>query len=642
MKSQRKVCRNEECQMEKEQKIKLVRILFTVAALIALHFVHVTGTLRLILYIAVYLVIGYDILWEAIEGIREKELFDEDFLMAVATIGAFALAIYEKTGSYNEAIAVMLFFQIGEFFEDYAVDRSRDNIAGLMDIRPDYANVEENGKLSRVSPDTVPIGTVIVVQPGEKIPIDGVVTGGTSTLNTAALTGESLPRSVEAGDAVVSGSVNQTGLLKIRTTKDFGESTVSQILELVEDAAERKSKSEAFITRFARFYTPIVCISALLLAVLPPVIRMTLLHTAPRWHEWIYRALTFLVISCPCALVVSIPLTFFAGIGGASRAGILIKGSNFMETLSKTKTVVFDKTGTLTKGVFEVDDIHHSEMEHERLLEYAALAESASSHPISASLQRAYGKEIDRTRVTEIHEDSGRGVTAKVDGVPVAAGNEKLMESLGVSYISCRSAGTIIHVAINGEYQGHIVVSDVIKPQSAEAMTELRRAGVTKTVMLTGDSWKVAERVAQTLKLNEAHAGLLPEQKVEQVERLLQQQQGKGTLTFVGDGVNDAPVLTRADLGIAMGAMGSDAAIEAADVVLMDDNPTKVAKAIRIARKCLRIVYQNIAFAIAVKLACLILGALGFANMWLAVFADVGVMVLAVLNAIRALRVKNL
>lgn len=628
--------------MEKEQKIKLVRILFTVAALIALHFVHVTGTLRLILYIAVYLVIGYDILWEAIEGIREKELFDEDFLMAVATIGAFALAIYEKTGSYNEAIAVMLFFQIGEFFEDYAVDRSRDNIAGLMDIRPDYANVEENGKLSRVSPDTVPIGTVIVVQPGEKIPIDGVVTGGTSTLNTAALTGESLPRSVEAGDAVVSGSVNQTGLLKIRTTKAFGESTVSQILELVEDAAERKSKSEAFITRFARFYTPIVCISALLLAVLPPVIRMTLLHTAPRWHEWIYRALTFLVISCPCALVVSIPLTFFAGIGGASRAGILIKGSNFMETLSKTKTVVFDKTGTLTKGVFEVDDIHHSEMEHERLLEYAALAESASSHPISASLQRAYVKEIDRTRVTEIHEDSGRGVTAKVDGVPVAAGNEKLMESLGVSYIPCRSAGTIIHVAINGEYQGHIVVSDVIKPQSAEAMTELRRAGVTKTVMLTGDSWKVAERVAQTLKLNEAHAGLLPEQKVEQVERLLQQQQGKGTLTFVGDGVNDAPVLTRADLGIAMGAMGSDAAIEAADVVLMDDNPTKVAKAIRIARKCLRIVYQNIAFAIAVKLACLILGALGFANMWLAVFADVGVMVLAVLNAIRALRVKNL
>lgn len=628
--------------MEKEQKIKLVRILFTVAALIALHFVHVTGTLRLILYIAVYLVIGYDILWEAIEGIREKELFDEDFLMAVATIGAFALAIYEKTGSYNEAIAVMLFFQIGEFFEDYAVDRSRDNIAGLMDIRPDYANVEENGKLSRVSPDTVPIGTVIVVQPGEKIPIDGVVTGGTSTLNTAALTGESLPRSVEAGDAVVSGSVNQTGLLKIRTTKAFGESTVSQILELVEDAAERKSKSEAFITRFARFYTPIVCISALLLAVLPPVIRMTLLHTAPRWHEWIYRALTFLVISCPCALVVSIPLTFFAGIGGASRAGILIKGSNFMETLSKTKTVVFDKTGTLTKGVFEVDDIHHSEMEHERLLEYAALAESASSHPISASLQRAYGKEIDRTRVTEIHEDSGRGVTAKVDGVPVAVGNEKLMESLGVSYISCRSAGTIIHVVINGEYQGHIVVSDVIKPQSAEAMTELRRAGVTKTVMLTGDSWKVAERVAQTLKLNEAHAGLLPEQKVEQVERLLQQQQEKGTLTFVGDGVNDAPVLTRADLGIAMGAMGSDAAIEAADVVLMDDNPTKVAKAIRIARKCLRIVYQNIAFAIAVKLACLILGALGFANMWLAVFADVGVMVLAVLNAIRALRVKNL
>lgn len=628
--------------MEKEQKIKLVRILFTVAALIALQFVHVTGTLRLILYIVVYLVIGYDILWEAIEGIREKELFDEDFLMAVATIGAFALAIYEKTGSYNEAIAVMLFFQIGEFFEDYAVDRSRDNIAGLMDIRPDYANVEEDGKLSRVSPDTVPIGTVIVVQPGEKIPIDGVVTGGTSTLNTAALTGESLPRSVEAGDAVVSGSVNQTGLLKIRTTKAFGESTVSQILELVEDAAERKSKSEAFITRFARFYTPIVCISALLLAVLPPVIRMTLLHTAPRWHEWIYRALTFLVISCPCALVVSIPLTFFAGIGGASRAGILIKGSNYMETLSKTKTVVFDKTGTLTKGVFEVDDIHHSEMEHERLLEYAALAESASSHPISASLQRAYGKEIDRTRVTEIHEDSGRGVTAKVDGVPVAAGNEKLMESLGVSYIPCRSAGTIIHVAINGEYQGHIVVSDVIKPQSAEAMTELRRAGVTKTVMLTGDSWKVAERVAQTLKLNEAHAGLLPEQKVEQVERLLQQQQGKGTLTFVGDGVNDAPVLTRADLGIAMGAMGSDAAIEAADVVLMDDNPTKVAKAIRIARKCLRIVYQNIAFAIAVKLACLILGALGFANMWLAVFADVGVMVLAVLNAIRALRVKNL
>ena len=627
--------------MEKEQKIKLARILLTAAMLIALHFIPVTGILRLALYLALYLLIGYDVIWEAIEGIREKELFDEDFLMVVATIGAFALAIYEKSGSYNEAIAVMLFFQLGEFFEDFAVDRSRDNIADLMDIRPDYANVEQSGALVRVDPNQVAVGTVITVQPGEKIPIDGIILEGMSTLDTAALTGESVPQDVRPEDEVVSGCVNLTGVLKIRTTKEFGASTVSKILDLVEHASSRKSKSEAFITRFARVYTPLVCLGALALAVLPPLARMLLLDRAPLWHVWIYRALTFLVISCPCALVISIPLTFFAGIGGASRAGILIKGSNFMETLAKTKTVVFDKTGTLTKGVFEVDDVHHSEMEREKLLEYAALAESASSHPISLSLKRAHGQELDRSRVTEIQELAGKGVTAKVDGVPVAAGNEKLMELLGVQYIPCRSAGTIIHVAIDGAYQGHIVISDVIKPHAAEAIAELRKNGVTQIVMLTGDGKKAADHVAEVLKLDEAHSGLLPEQKVEEVERLLHRQAGNGTLAFVGDGVNDAPVLSRADLGVAMGAMGSDAAIEAADVVLMDDDPKKIGKAIRIARKCLKIVYQNIVFAIGVKLICLALGALGYANMWIAVFADVGVMVLAVLNAIRALRVKD-
>ena len=634
--------RNEGLLVDRVQKWKLYRILIAAAALIALQFLPLKGIPRLLAFAAVYLLIGYDILWDALQGILHREIFDENFLMAVATIGAFALGVYEKSGSYNEAVAVMLFFQIGALFEDYAVDRSRDNIADLMDIRPDYANIEREGKLVRISPDQVETGTVITVQPGEKVPIDGVVVSGSSSLDTAALTGESLPRDVAEGDEIVSGCINLTGLLKIRTTKAFGESTVSKILDLVENASSRKSKSEAFITRFARVYTPIVCFAALALAVLPPVIRLTLLHTAPQWHTWIYRALTFLVISCPCALVISIPLSFFAGIGGASRAGILIKGSNYMETLAKTKTVVFDKTGTLTKGSFEVDEIHHSDMEHARLIEYAALAESASSHPISASLKRANGKELDRNRVTEIREDSGRGVTAKVDGVPVAAGNEKLMESLGVHYVPCRSTGTIIHIAIDGEYCGHIVISDVVKPNAAEAIAGLHKLGVDKTVMLTGDSKRAAEHVAGLLQIDDFRAELLPEQKVEQVEALLQEQKGNGKVAFVGDGVNDAPVLARADLGVAMGAMGSDAAIEAADVVLMDDDPTKVGKAIRIARKCLRIVYQNIVFAIVIKLACLVLGALGLANMWLAVFADVGVMILAVLNAIRALRVKNL
>lgn len=628
--------------MEKEQKIKLVRILLTAAMLIALHFIPVTGILRLALYLVGYLLIGYDVIWEAVEGIREGELFDEDFLMVIATIGAFALAIYEKSGSYNEAIAVMLFFQIGEFFEDFAVDRSRDNIADLMDIRPDYANVERDGQLVRVSPDQVAVGTVITVQPGEKIPIDGVILEGESTLDTAALTGESVPRDVRAEDEVVSGCVNLTGVLKIRTTRAFGASTVSKILDLVENASSRKSKSEAFITRFARVYTPIVCLSALALAVLPPLVRLLLLNRAPLWHVWIYRALTFLVISCPCALVISIPLTFFAGIGGASRAGILIKGSNFMETLSKTKTVVFDKTGTLTKGVFEVDGIHHAIRDEAELLELAALAESASAHPISQSLQRAHGRNLDRSRVTDVREDSGKGVIARVDGNEVAVGNEKLMNELGIPFQPCRSAGTIVHVAVNGAYEGHIVVTDVTKPNAAETLASLRRLGVTKTVMLTGDNEQVARQVAVQIGIDEVHSGLLPEQKVEQVEKLLTEQGGKGTLAFVGDGVNDAPVLSRADLGIAMGALGSDAAIEAADVVLMDDDPVKIGKSIRIARKCLRIVYQNLVFAIGIKLICLVLGALGLANMWLAVFADVGVMVLAVLNAIRALRVKNL
>lgn len=623
--------------MDREQKIKLARILFTAVMMAALHFITVSAPLRLALYLVVYFIIGYDILLEALQGIREKDIFDEDFLMAVATIGAFALAVYEKSGNYNEAIAVMLFFQIGEFFEDYAVDKSKRNITSLMDIRPDYANVEKDGRLVRLDPDAVPAGTVIIVQPGEKVPIDGVVTDGVSSLNTAALTGESLPRDVKSGDEVISGCINMTGVLKIRTTKAFGESTVSKIIDLVENAGSRKSKSENFITKFAHVYTPVVCASALLLAVLPPVIRIAVLGSAPDWHEWIYRALTFLVISCPCALVISIPLSFFAGIGGASHAGVLIKGSNYMETLSRTKTIVFDKTGTLTKGVFEVNAVHHNTIDKDRLLEYAALAESASSHPISRSLRKAYGKEIDRSRVTDIREISGKGVTAVIDGVSVAAGNDKLMESLGIAFTPCHSTGTIIHMAAAGKYAGHIVISDVIKPHAAEAIAELKKAGVSKTVMLTGDARKVAGEVAAALRMDAVYSELLPAGKVEKVEQLLQEKPAGGMLAFVGDGINDAPVLSRADIGIAMGAMGSDAAIEAADIVLMDDDPLKIAAAIRISKKCLRIVRQNIAFAIGVKLICLLLGALGIANMWFAVFADVGVMILAVLNAIRAL-----
>ena len=627
--------------MTKKQKKMLVRILIAAVMLAALYVIPVTGWLRLALYLATYLVIGYDILKKAGQGIANGRVFDENFLMAVATVGAFALAIYEKSGDYNEAIAVMLFYQIGELFQSYAVGKSRKNISALMDIRPDYANIEKDGKLEQVDPDEVAIGTVIVVQPGEKVPIDGIVTEGSSTLNTSALTGESLPRDAHEGDEVISGCINMTGVLKIKTAKAFGESTVSKILELVENSSSRKSRSEDFIAKFARIYTPVVCYSALALAVLPPVIRLVG-GLDGQWEQWIYRALTFLVTSCPCALVVSIPLSFFAGIGGASHEGILIKGSNYLETLSQVKTVVFDKTGTLTKGVFEVTAVHHSEMDEARLLEYAALAECASSHPISKSLQKAYGKAIDRSRVTDIQEISGHGVTAVVDGRTVAAGNSKLMVQLGIAYHDCHSVGTIIHMAVDGQYAGHIVISDVVKPNAKAAIAALHKAGVEKTVMLTGDAKKVADAVAEELGVDEVHSELLPGDKVEQVERLLGSQTGKAKLAFVGDGINDAPVLSRADIGIAMGAMGSDAAIEAADIVLMDDEPLQIAKAIKISRKCIGIVYQNIVFALAVKFACLVLVAIGAANMWAAIFADVGVMVLAVLNAIRALRVKGL
>ena len=628
--------------MNKKQKIMLIRILTAAALLAVLHVLPVTGWLRFGLYLIPYLITGYDILRKALKGIQNRQVFDENFLMAVATVGAIVLALYEQSGDYTEAIAVMLFYQIGEWFQSYAVGRSRRNISELMDIRPDYANVERDGKLEQVDPDEVSIGTVIVVQPGEKVPIDGTVVEGASTLNTAALTGESLPREVREGDEIISGCVNMTGLLKIRTTREFGESTVSKILDLVENASSRKSRSEDFISRFARVYTPAVCFAALALAILVPLARMFLLGLPASWGVWVYRALTFLVASCPCALVISIPLSFFAGIGGASNAGVLVKGSNYLETLSQTRTVVFDKTGTLTQGVFEVNDIHHHEMENEKLVEYAALAESASSHPISKSLQRAYGREIDRSRVTDVQEISGSGVIAKVDGVEVAAGNDKLMDRLGVPYIPCHSVGTIIHMAVGGKYAGHIVISDVVKPHAREAVQALRSAGVHRTVMLTGDAKPVADQVAQSLGIDQVYAELLPAGKVEKVEELLQDNSERGKLAFVGDGINDAPVLSRADIGIAMGAMGSDAAIEAADVVLMDDDPAKIAKAIRISRKCLRIVYENIVFAIGIKLACLVLVALGFANMWLAIFADVGVMILAVLNAIRALFVKKL
>ena len=627
--------------MNRKQKKMLARILTAAAMLIALKLIPVTGVLQLALYLVAYLVIGYDILKKAWRGILNRQVFDENFLMAVATVGAFALAIVSRSGDYVEAIAVMLFYKVGELFQSYAVGKSRRNISALMDIRPDYANIERDGQLEKVDPDEVEIGSVIVVQPGEKVPLDGVILSGASSLNTSALTGESLPRDAKAGDEVISGCINMTGVLRIQTTKAFGESTVSKILELVEDSSSHKSKSENFISKFARVYTPAVCYGALALAVLPPVVRLMLGHPA-QWGDWIYRALTFLVISCPCALVISIPLSFFAGIGGASKEGVLIKGSNYLETLSQVKTVVFDKTGTLTQGVFEVSGVHHSEMENEKLLEYAALAECASSHPISKSLQRAYGKAIDRDRVRDIQEISGKGVSAVVDGHAVLAGNDKLMALRGIPFIGCHSVGTIIHIAIDGQYAGHIVISDVVKPHAKEAIERLKHAGVEKTVMLTGDSRRVADQVAGALCVDEVHSELLPADKVAQVEKLLAGKGGKDKLAFVGDGINDAPVLSRADIGIAMGAMGSDAAIEAADVVLMDDDPLKIAKAIRISRKCIGIVYQNIVFALAVKFACLALGALGLANMWAAIFADVGVMVLAVLNAIRALRVHNL
>lgn len=628
--------------MSKKQKKMLTRIMAAAFGVILLNFVPVTGILRFTLYLAVYLVIGYDILKKAGRGILNRRMFDENFLMAVATIGAFALAVYSKSGDYNEAIAVMLFYQIGELFQSYAVGKSRRNISALMDIRPDYANVECDGKLEKRDPDEVGIGSIIVVQPGEKVPLDGIVVEGSSSLNTSALTGESLPRDVRQGEEVISGCINMTGVLKVRTTKQFEESTVSKILELVENSGSRKSKSEHFISKFAKVYTPAVCYGALALALLPPVIEMVFLGQAAQWGVWIYRALTFLVISCPCALVISIPLSFFAGIGGASKAGVLIKGSNYMETLSQTKYVMFDKTGTLTKGAFEVSAVHHNELEEEKLLEYAALAECASSHPISKSLQKAYGKEIDRNRVSDIREISGHGITAVVDGHEVAAGNDKLMKKLGLKYHECHTAGTIIHMAIDKKYAGHIVISDVVKEHSKEAVAELKKAGIKKTVMLTGDSRKAAERTAKTLGIDQVYSELLPGDKVQKVEELLLEKEGKEKLVFVGDGINDAPVLTRADIGIAMGAMGSDAAIEAADVVLMDDDPLKISKAIKISQKCLRIVYQNIIFALAIKFACLGLGALGIANMWFAIFADVGVMIIAVLNAVRALRVQNL
>ncbi len=627
--------------MNRKQRIMLIRIIVSAVIMVALSFIPSSGALRFVLYMLPYLIVGYDILLKAFKGIIRAQVFDECFLMAVATVGAIALALYERNGDYTEAIAVMLFYQIGELFQSYAVGKSRRNITELMDIRPDYANIEEGGKLRKVDPDEVETGSIIVVQPGEKVPIDGIVTEGESTLNTSALTGESLPRDVHEGDEIISGSVNMTGLLRIRTTKEFGESTVSKILDLVENASSRKSKSEDFIAKFARIYTPAVCLSALALAILPPVMNI-ITGNAGGWETWIYRALTFLVISCPCALVISIPLSFFAGLGGASSQGVLIKGSNYLETLAKTKIVVFDKTGTLTEGVFEVNGIHHSSIEDEKLLEYAATAESASSHPISKSLQKAYGYPIDRSRVFDIKEISGNGVIAKVDGKTVACGNEKLMKAIGAEAIPCHSIGTIIHIAIDGSYSGHIVISDRIKKGSAKAIEKLKKAGIQKTVMLTGDTRKVAESVASELGIDEVYSELLPSDKVDEVEGLLERKAKNEKLAFVGDGINDAPVLSRADIGIAMGAMGSDAAIEAADVVLMDDDPEKISKAIRIARKCLTIVYENIFFAIGIKLICLVLGALGIANMWLAIFADVGVMVLAVLNAIRALFVKKL
>ncbi len=628
--------------MNRKQKIMLVRIVAAAAMMIGLEFAPVEGVVRFLLYLVPYLVIGYDILKKAVRGILNRQVFDENFLMAVATVGAIALALYDRSGDYTEAVAVMLFYQIGEWFQSYAVGRSRKNISELMDIRPDYANIEKDGVLEQVDPDEVAIGSVIVVQPGEKVPIDGVVIEGTSSLNTSALTGESVPRDITAGHEVISGCINLTGVLKIRTTKEFGESTVSQILDLVENASSRKSRSEDFISKFARVYTPAVCYAALALAILPPLARIFGMGLAPEWDVWIYRALTFLVISCPCALVISIPLSFFAGLGGASREGVLIKGSNYLETLAQTGIVVFDKTGTLTQGVFEVNAVHHSKIDRSRLLEYAALAESSSSHPISKSLQKAYGGKIDRSRVSDVQEISGNGILAVVDGIRIAAGNDKLMKRLGIEYIPCHSAGTIIHMAIDGQYAGHIVISDVVKPHAKQAIEELKRAGVKKTVMLTGDIRRVAEKVASELGLDTVYSDLLPAGKVEKVEELLAGKSKKERLAFVGDGINDAPVLGRADIGIAMGAMGSDAAIEAADVVLMDDDPLKIAKAIRISRKCLGIVYQNIVFAIGIKLLCLLLGAVGLANMWLAIFADVGVMILAVLNAIRALFVKNL
>ena len=619
----------------------LVRIFISAVLMVVLHFLPIKGYLRFFCYLVPYLVIGYDILLKAWKGIKNRQPFDESLLMALATVGAIAVAI-TGDGDYTEAVAVMLFYQVGEWFQSYAVGRSRKNISELMDIRPDYANIERDGNLERVDPDEVEIGSVIVVQPGEKVPIDGIILEGETTLNTSALTGESLPREAHAGDEVLSGCINMTGVLRLQTTKEFGESTASKILDLVENASSRKSKSEEFITKFARIYTPAVVYSAIALAVLPPLVRLSVFGLTADWGTWVYRALTFLVISCPCALVISIPLSFFAGLGGAGNAGVLIKGSNYMETLAQTKYVVFDKTGTLTQGVFEVEAVHHNKMEEERLLEYAALAESASSHPISKSLQRAYGRDIDRARVTDIQEISGNGVTAKVDGIFVAAGNDKLMRSLRIEPVSCHRAGTIIHMTIGGEYAGHIVISDIVKPQAKEAVASLKAAGVKKTVMLTGDAGKVADQVAKNLGIDQVYSELLPADKVEKVEELLGEKTEKERLAFVGDGINDAPVLSRADIGIAMGAMGSDAAIEAADVVLMDDDPMKIAKAIRISRKCLRIVYQNIWFAIGVKVICLILGAVGIANMWLAIFADVGVMIIAVLNAIRALFVKRL
>ena len=613
----------------------LIRIIIAAVLIVVFSLLPAEGYLRFVLFMIPYLVIGYDILKKAFKGILNKQVFDENFLMAVATVGAILL------GDYSEGVAVMLFYQIGELFQSYAVGKSRRNISELMDIRPDYANIEKDGTLEQVDPDEVEIGTIIVVQPGEKVPIDGVITEGTSTLNTSALTGESLPRDAKAGDEVISGCINMTGLLKIRTTKEFGESTVSRILELVENSSSRKSKSENFISKFAKYYTPAVCYGALALAFIPPIV-LLIMGKPAMWGDWIYRALTFLVISCPCALVISIPLSFFAGIGGASNQGILVKGSNYLETLAQTKYVVFDKTGTMTQGVFEVSGIHHNEMPDEKLLEYAALAECSSSHPISKSLQKAYGKPIDRNRVTDIEEISGNGVIAKVDGISVAAGNTKLMNRLGIAYQDCHHVGTVVHMAIDGKYAGHILISDIIKPHAKEAIAELKKAGISKTVMLTGDSKRVADQVAGELGIQEVYSELLPADKVSRVEELLNQKSEKAKLAFVGDGINDAPVLSRADIGIAMGALGSDAAIEAADIVLMDDDPLKISKAIKIARKCIRIVYENIYFAIGIKILCLILGALGIANMWVAIFADVGVMILAVLNAIRTLFVKNL